>query len=47
MSVTIDDKIIFAKVMKTSKAEKKYDDAIAAGNQATLLKESNDNNDLH
>jgi hypothetical protein len=46
MIVSLGDKTIEAKIMKNEKAWEKYDDNIAAGNMATILKES-DNKDLH
>ena len=40
MTIQIDDKIIEAKVMEKEKAQNKYDDAIAAGNLASLARET-------
>ena len=40
MSIRIDDKTIEAKVMEKEKAQNKYDDAIAAGNLASLARET-------
>ena len=47
MQVTVGDKTINTKVMEKEKAQEKYDDAIAAGNQATMLKESKDKEEQH
>jgi len=47
MQVTVGDKTINTKVMEKEKAQEKYDDAIAAGNQATILKESKDKEEMH
>ena len=33
--------------METEKAKEKYDDAIASGNQATMLKESKNKEEMH
>jgi hypothetical protein len=46
MIVSLDEKTIEAKIMMNEKAQEKYDDSMAAGNMATILKES-ENNDLH
>lgn len=40
MIVTIADKTIEAKILEKEKAKEKYDDAIAAGNSATLMNET-------
>ena len=47
MQVTVGDKTINTKVMEKEKAQEKYDDAIASGNQATMLKESKDKEEQH
>ena len=47
MKVTIGDKTIEAKIMDIERAEKKYEDAVAGGHTAAILRESNDNVDLH
>ena len=47
MQITVGEKTINAQVMEKEKAQNKYDDAIAAGNQATLLKESKDQKEMH
>jgi hypothetical protein len=40
MKVTVGDKTIEANIMEKEKAQDKYDNAIASGNQAALIKES-------
>ena len=47
MQLTVGDKTIEAKVMENEKAEEKYDDQIAKGNVAALLKKSKNSIDLH
>lgn len=43
MSITIGEKDVYTKIMEKEKAEKKYDDAIAGGSTAVLLKEDTEN----
>ena len=40
MSIQLDDRTIEGKVMEKEKAHNKYDDAIASGHFASLMKES-------
>jgi len=40
MTITVGDKTIEGKIMEKEKAQNKYDDALAAGNTASLMKES-------
>lgn len=47
MTLTIADKMTDCTVMEKKKAQAKYDDAIAAGKQATLMKESESNPNLY
>lgn len=46
MTVKLGDKEIEGKVMEKEKAEEKYQDAIAAGNQATMLKYTDTEKDV-
>ena len=39
MIVTLDDKVIESKLLEKEKATEKYEDAIASGNSAFLMKE--------
>ena len=47
MTIKLGEKEINAKVIEAKKAQEKYDDAIAAGNQATLLQEDSKNQEMH
>jgi hypothetical protein len=47
MLLTVGNKTIEAKVMENEKAEEKYDDEIAQGNVAALLKKNKNSFDLH
>ena len=47
MQLTVGTKTIQAKVMENEKAEQKYDDQIAKGNVAALLKKNKNSFDLH
>lgn len=47
MQLTVGEKTIDAKVMENEKAEEKYDDQIAQGNLAALLKKNKNSFDLH
>jgi hypothetical protein len=47
MTLTIGDKSIDAKVMENEKAEQKYDDNVAQGNVAALLRKNKNSFDLH
>jgi len=47
MQLTVGNKTIQAKVMENEKAEQKYDDQIAKGNVAALLKKNKNSFDLH
>ena len=47
MMITVGERTIEAQVMENQKAQDKYDDAIAAGNAAALMKESKENADLY
>jgi len=47
MQSTVGTKTIQAKVMENEKAEQKYDDQIAKGNVAALLKKNKNSFDLH
>lgn len=47
MMLTVGSKTIEAKIMENEKAEQKYDDQIAKGNVAALLKKSKNSFDLH
>jgi len=38
MKVTVGDKTIEAKIMEKEKAQEKYDNAIASGNAAAMMK---------
>ena len=42
MKFTVGKKTVEAKVMQNEKAQEKYDDAIAAGNAAAILKQGID-----
>lgn len=46
MVIEIGDKVIEGKIMEKQKAQEKYDDAIASGNTATLLNESEEKESL-
>jgi hypothetical protein len=43
MIITVGDKMVEAKIMENEKAAQKYDDNIAQGNMAVLLKKSKQN----
>ena len=47
MTIKLGEREINAKVIEAKKAQEKYDDAIAAGNQATLLQEDSKNQEMH
>ena len=47
MQLTVGNKTIQAKVMENEKAEQKYDDQIAMGNVAAMLKKNKNSFDLH
>jgi hypothetical protein len=47
MMLTVGQKTIEAQVMETEKAQEKYDDNIARGNVAALLKKSKNSSELH
>lgn len=47
LQITLNDKTISAEVMANQKAKEKYEDAIAAGDAAAIMKESEDNFDLY
>jgi len=47
MQLTVGTTTIQAKVMENEKAEQKYDDQIAKGNVAALLKKNKNSFDLH
>ena len=47
MKLTVGSKTIEAMIMENEKAEQKYDDQIAKGNVAALLKKSKNSFDLH
>ncbi|CDW87105.1 UNKNOWN [Stylonychia lemnae] len=44
--IQMDDRVIEGKIMEKEKAQEKYDDAIAGGNAAVLVKEKDLNKDL-
>ena len=46
MQLTVGDKTVNAKIMENEKAEKTYDDNIAKGNMAVLLKKNKDSDEL-
>lgn len=46
MQLTVGNKTVNAKIMENEKAEKTYDDNIAKGNMAVLLKKNKDSDEL-
>ena len=47
MKISIDEKSIEAKVMDKQKAENKYNDAVAGGNAAAIMRNDVNNQDLY
>jgi len=48
MTISVgDDRVIEAKIMEKKKAEEKYEDSVAAGHNAVMLKEDKDSCEMY